>query len=305
MKQQTNNPATERFNPLNDYLFYKVMGVKGDEIQLLGFLNAVLGQSGKEPIKDLEIVENNFFAADVINGKSCILDTRAVLADGTKVNIEVQLRNEHNMDRRSLFYWSRIYSENVEQGRDYKDLPNVIAINIVDFDFPARGNTHTCFKLRDTANPDLILTEALEIHFINMVKWRKIKEKDIVNNSLHRWLTWFDERSPPELVEEVASMDSSIMSAEAKKAYFSKDKDERDLYFRRMLAIMDQNNGLAWARREGEEKGHEEGKAEGRVEGEKATTLAIARNLLADGAAPEYVQKITGLDLDTIKQLVT
>jgi hypothetical protein len=32
----------ERYNLLNDYLFLKVMGEKGDEVQLLAFLNAVL-----------------------------------------------------------------------------------------------------------------------------------------------------------------------------------------------------------------------------------------------------------------------
>ena len=34
-----------RFDPLNNYLFYKVMGDKGSEIQLLGFINAVLGKT--------------------------------------------------------------------------------------------------------------------------------------------------------------------------------------------------------------------------------------------------------------------
>ncbi|MDR2717194.1 MAG: hypothetical protein LBB89_03900 [Treponema sp.] len=38
----------QRHNPLNDYLFYKIMGEKGDEIQLLGFLNAVLGKTGAD-----------------------------------------------------------------------------------------------------------------------------------------------------------------------------------------------------------------------------------------------------------------
>jgi len=77
------------------------------------------------------------------------------------------------------------------------------------------------------------------------------------------------------------------MSAEAKKAYFSQDKDERDLYFRRLMAIMDYNSGMNGARREGQD----------------TATVKIARNALAEGATPEFVQKITGLDSETIKQL--
>jgi hypothetical protein len=40
----------ERFNPLNDFLFLKYMGEKGDEEQLLAFLNAVLTENRPEPI---------------------------------------------------------------------------------------------------------------------------------------------------------------------------------------------------------------------------------------------------------------
>ena len=106
-------------------------------------------------------------------------------------------------------------------------------------------------------------------------------------------------------------MDSSIMSAEAKKAYFSQDKDERDLYFRRLMATMDYNSGMNGARSEGFAEGREEGLNEGRKEGieegnkegQEAATISIARNALAEGATPEFVQKITGLDLETIKQL--
>jgi hypothetical protein len=34
--------TTERMDPLNDFLFLKFMGEKGDEDQLLAFLNAVV-----------------------------------------------------------------------------------------------------------------------------------------------------------------------------------------------------------------------------------------------------------------------
>ena len=46
---------TRKFDPLNDYLFIKVMGEKGDEVQLLGFLNAVLGRTGKDRFNSVEI----------------------------------------------------------------------------------------------------------------------------------------------------------------------------------------------------------------------------------------------------------
>ena len=47
------------------------------------------------------------------------------------------------------------------------------------------------------------------------------------------------------------------------------------------------------------EEGHEEGIEEGRVN-EK---IEIARNLLAEGSTPDFIQKITGLDIEAIENL--
>jgi len=46
------------------------------------------------------------------------------------------------------------------------------------------------------------------------------------------------------------------------------------------------------------EESLEEGLEEGRIEARHE----IARNLLAEGSTPEFVQKITGLDLETIME---
>ena len=280
-----------RFNPLNDFLFLKVMGEKGDEPQLLGFLNAVLGCSGKEPIESVEIFENTSFEKDIINGKSCILDVLAVLHDGTKVNIEVQLSNQYNMERRSLFYWSKVYYHSLKEGQDYRELPNVAAVNIVDYDFPHGGSVHTRFSLREDSDPSLILSPALEIHFINMVQWRKLREKDIASNPLHRWLAWFDEESPPELIAEVASMDSAIMAANERQDFVMQDEAAWRTYWSRRGAEHDRISGLNGARREGEEIGEEK------------KAVEIARKLKKMGIPVGQIAEGTGLPVGEIEKM--
>ena len=59
------------------------------------------------------------------------------------------------------------------------------------------------------------------------------------------------------------------------------------------------DDALAIRYEEGREEGWEGDKAEGRFN-EK---LEIARNLLAEGSTPEFIQKITGLDMETIENL--
>jgi predicted transposase/invertase (TIGR01784 family) len=66
-----------------------------------------------------------------------------------------------------------------------------------------------------------------------------------------------------------------------------------------ILTEWNTEDAIAFAREEGLEKGREQGWEQGKNE-EK---LEIAMNSLAEGATPEFVQKITGLDLETIKRL--
>ena len=296
-----------RFNPLDDFLFHKIMGEKGDEVQLLGFLNAVLGRSGDKQIASVTILENKTFTPETMGGKSSILDVRAELGDGSRVNIEVQLRNEGNMDKRSLFYWGKEFTECLKRGHHYHELPDVIAINIVNFEFLPAKNFHTCFHLREDTERDLILTSALEIHFLDMVKWRRQREKDIAGDALHRWMTWFNEKSPPELIEEVKKMDPSILTAEEKMAFVAGDEDVVDIYYRRLMWSCDQasmrhnaiEEGLAKGMAEGLAKGIDQGLSQGREQ----STLEIARKMKNRGRPIEEVAEDTGLSLDIIMKL--
>ena len=58
-----------------------------------------------------------------------------------------------------------------------------------------------------------------------------------------------------------------------------------------MLLTLSTEDAIAFAREEGLEDGQEK------------ATLTIARNLLTEGSTPEFVQKITGLDLEAIQGL--
>jgi predicted transposase/invertase (TIGR01784 family) len=276
-------PPADRLNPLNDYLFFKVMGEKGDEEQLLGFLNAVLGQSGEDRLVSVEILENKTFTAEVIGDKSCILDIRAVLGDGTRVNVEVQVRNQGNMDRRSLFYWSREYAGRLQAGQDYRELPNVVAVNIVNFEFTLGGGFHSTFHLWEDRDREQLLTDALEIHFVDMVKFRALREKDIEHEPLHRWLSWFNQESPRALVEEVIKMDEAIQKAAERADYVLQDEEELHAYHLRQMALSDWTSGINHAKREGK--------------------IETARQMKADNMPMGQIMKYTGLTEQQIEEL--
>ncbi|GHU76916.1 hypothetical protein FACS189461_5020 [Spirochaetia bacterium] len=187
----------------------------------------------------MEIVENKALTAEIIGDKASLLDVRAKAAGGTKANIEVQLKNLGNMDKRSLFYWSRDYTLSLAGGDDYEKLPNVIAINIVNFEYLQTKDYHATFHLREDTERDCILTEALEIHFIDMVKFRRLGQKDIKNDSLQRWLTWLDKDSPDDVIKEAMSMDAAIQRANERMDFVSQDKEALHAYHLRQMALSD------------------------------------------------------------------
>jgi len=133
-----------------------------------------------------------------------------------------------------------------------------------------------------------------------IVKWRRCGKIDLENEPLHRWLTWFDQNSSPELVEEVVKMDSSIMAANERQKYFTNDEEEIRAYEMREMALMDERARILYATNEGLTQGITQGRKEGRMEGKEEERIQIARNALAEGVAPKIVQKITGLSAETL-----
>ena len=74
-----------------------------------------------------------------------------------------------------------------------------------------------------------------------------------------------------------------------------------------ILTEWNTEDAIAFAREEGREDGFAEGKedglVEGKLEGRTEEKLEIARNLLAKGSTPEFVQEVTGLSPDEIAKL--
>ena len=121
----------QRLRPLNDFIFKKLFGETENIDNLKSFLNAVLNKDKTQELVELEIINEKELTTDNIQDKKGIIDVLAKTSDGTNINIEVQLTNQDNMDKRTLFYWSRIYSRSIVKGEDYSNLNKVITINFI------------------------------------------------------------------------------------------------------------------------------------------------------------------------------
>jgi predicted transposase/invertase (TIGR01784 family) len=75
---------------------------------LTGFLNAILEESLDAPIASLQL-EDPHLHKSYEDDKLSILDLLATLDNGTQVNIEIQLRNTHDMVKRSLYLLNSLF----------------------------------------------------------------------------------------------------------------------------------------------------------------------------------------------------
>lgn len=281
-----------RLNPLNDYLFKQYMGTEECKICLISFLNAVLDLD----IKDVTIKENKELPSDNIDGKLGRLDVLAVLEDGTLINIEVQICNEGNIIDRTLFYNFRLYIDSIKKGDNYVNTAKVITINLLNFDYLPFDDFHLSCHLRFDQYPKDILTDKTEIHFIELKKFYKSITFN-KNNSLHRWLRFFDQSISDNELKELISMDKAIATAENKAKKVSSDEVEFRYYQAREDARRDYNNALIYATNKGLSEGIEKGKI--------ATRFEVARKLLSIGLSVEQVVEGTNLTMDEIIKLKT
>ncbi|MDR3302785.1 MAG: Rpn family recombination-promoting nuclease/putative transposase [Treponema sp.] len=288
-----------RIKPLNDFAFQKGMGEIGDEVQLLSHLSAILERTDKGNLQSVEIIEKKDLAADVVGGKYGKLDVLAKLANGARVNIEVQIKNEYNIEKRTLYYWGSQYRNGFVTGQHYEELLPVITINIIEFSYFDIEDFHTSYHLWEDRNKDKMLSDVCEIHFLDMIKFRKLRRDSLkklkegqsptfsLDDPLHRWLAYFDDTSSSKLIEEVLGMDSAIQAFQSKLDLIERDPDMLRTYEQFAKAASDYTTGMAGAERKGERR----------------KALEAARNGKAIGVPIEQIAKMTGLTIEEVWNL--
>ena len=276
-------------NPKIDFVFKKIFGSEKHPGVLISFLNAVL--KPKNNITDVEI-KNTDIDKSYIEDKFPRLDVKAVTSKNEIINIEIQLKNEYNMIQRSLYYWSKLYEEQLEEGNRYDKLCRTVCINILDFKYLKNDRFHNGYRLKEIETNEE-LTDLEEIHFIEIPKLKKINsEKDIVD-VLEGWVEFL--RDPEsEVVRKLEMTNKEIREAKDELYRLSMDEKERALYFIREKSIRDEISALANA----EEKGMERGIKKG----ERNKAIEIAKSLL-DVLDIETISIKTGLSIKEIEDI--
>lgn len=281
----------------NDYVFKKIFAKKGNESILKDFLIAVL----EIPIEKIEVIKDAHLEKVLEENKLGILDIKATLNNKIIVNIEMQVKNQYNIKKRSLYYWSNLYSNNLYKNQDYIENNKTITINILDFCAFKEGPYHEKCKITREYNKEE-LTEDLEIHFIQIPKCTT----NDIKTKLDYWMQFIGNISK-EGVKKAMEVNKEIKKAKEELEYLTGDEEERRLAELREKAIRDEKANLKGAKEEGIKEGIKEGKKEGIKEGlKKGIQEGIketAKKLKEINMNIEMIVQATGLSEEEIEKL--
>jgi len=271
-------------DPKMDFVFKNIFGSEKHPNILISFLNATL--KPKDLITEVEI-KNTDLNKGYIEDKFSRLDVKATTSNNEIINIEIQLKNEYNMIKRSLYYWSKLYSEQLNEGEDYSVLKRTICINILNFKYLKTRMFHSVYRMKEIHTNEE-LSDIQEIHFIEIPKLEDgSDEKDML-------VAWIEFLKNPES-EKVRSLEMSvdeIREAKDELIKMSNDDTQRELYEMRAKTLRDKISALNEAGRKGIKKG------------EKNKAIEIAKSLINLGLDKESIAKSTGLDLCEVEKLM-
>ena len=217
-----------------------------------------------------------------------------LIVDGRKVNIEMQVNKEAAYKERTLFYWAKLYSEDLESGADYSELSQTICVNIINFNLFDCENYHSHFLLKEKER-DEIMTDKLAIHFFELKKVGKFKK----NKRMEDWLTLINAETEGDLM----ALQQSTTIPEIQKTIvilreMSADEQIREEARRREKRLHDEATALGHAKREGIEEGRAEGEAigeaRGRAEGKSQRDAELAEMWRKKGFTEEQIKDLLG-----------
>ena len=303
-------------NPRVDIAFKKIFGTEENKDLLLSLVNSIL--SPQDQVAELELL-NPYNAQNFRNNKLSILDIKAKSLDGRLFNIEMQVADEADYDKRALYYWARLYTDQLKSGDSYSELAKAIGIHILNFtSITETKKYHNVFHLLEK-DDQIHYFKDIELHTIELNKFtgdKTLALNDLVakiQSSLDIWLAFLTRH----VLLEQSQLPESLNQPYLKKALqvlnvMNFTAEERLAYEGRLdwLRLEESalqkrwQDGKAEGLAEGKVAGMSEGKALGLLEGELKTKTILVLNMHHNGIAISDIAKISGLNIEEIRQIL-
>ena len=276
----TKEKETRKLVMKDDIMFKAFFSRAGNEKFLKSFLNAILG----EEIKIKKVIHDARLEQMAREEKYGILDLDVELENGKIINIEMQMKNNNNMEERTTFYAGKKISEQLEIGYNYKQLKKVIIISILNYNFINLPEYVTKTIRVADKHREYEINNNVEYYYIELKKFRE--QNPDMKEPINQWLAFIDmERG--DLLEMAEKENKTIKEAKEYYEVLTGDAELKRLAEIRLMSALEEQSALDTARNEGAEQ----------------NKIEIAKKLLRKGMTIEEIAEITGLSKAAIEKL--
>ncbi|MEM9455307.1 MAG: Rpn family recombination-promoting nuclease/putative transposase [Myxococcota bacterium] len=181
-------------DPTLDVVFKLLLTRK--PVLLRDMLQGILARPVGEPA-----ILNPGIPGELAGDKQIVLDIRAMLADRSRVDLEMQRCTVPALIARFIYYVARDYSNQLRRGEKYHLLtPTIGIIWLAEPMVPALDRFHSVFELRER-HTNRRLTDHLAIHLIQLSAIPSEDETDEDEDAtrVRRWARFFAARDEAEL----------------------------------------------------------------------------------------------------------
>jgi predicted transposase/invertase (TIGR01784 family) len=281
--------TVNRLNPRIDIAFKKIFGVEENKDLLISLINSIVDP--KDHVVEITLL-NPYNPQNFKNDKLSILDIKAKGQDGKRFNIEMQITDEGDYSDRALYYWAKMYAEQLGAGGTYKSLCKTIGIHILNFSSIRDDRYHHTFHICDTATQDRHF-DNFEMHTLELQKFA-VDSEDLtdlvkrIQSSLDLWMAFLTRNEllvqnqlPPEINDSCLNKAIGILDV------MNLDAIEREIYENRQKFLMIEESAL--------EHQYETGRADERHE--------VALKLRKENLPLDLIARATGLSIEEVESL--
>ena len=256
----------------SDFIFKLIFGDQRNVDILAEFLKPILRIPDDE-YEQLTIVDPHV-KRESLKDKSAILDVKVHTKSGNVIHVEIQVCKFPEMVERTLFYQSKMITEQIKSGEDWHLIKRTVNIIITDFEFVSKSDKYHN-RFRYTNEDGVVLTDLTEI---NTLELRKLPV-DSDNTELWNWLKFIKTDSEEEM-DMLAEKSVQFSKAVGFLKELSADERTRMLYEERENARRDVVSMV------------------------RGAVIDVARNLISAGASLDLIAQATKLSNKEIEELM-
>ena len=266
--------------PKNDVIFKNLFSKVGNEDLLKEFLEEILGIK----INKIEIQKEVELNKSHTKEKVGRLDLRVKIDENIIVVIEMQLQDKCKMDKRAMYYASKIMASSLEVGETYNQIKDMYVISILDYNMLETEEYNTDTVIVDSKYRKYIVIDGIKFYFIELPKFRE--QVKVPKTKLEEWLTFIDYEDR-EMVNMAIAQNKLVEKAQKEYEYLTGDEATKRWQFLREKAILDERAAYI--------NGKTKGKEEGEIVGEARGRIKTAIEMIKDNVELETIAKYTGL----------